>query len=522
MIQQLNGGYRDIFLSHRSINKDFVRNLASDIESEMYKDRPLLTWMDEAEIRGGQSIVGMINEGLEKSRFIGMVLTPDYFNSATGWTDAEWHSALFSDPDNRGGKILPLLIQDCPQIPFLLRHLKVIDLRDKKYESGLRELLCILREEPLPRPVFHRGQLIENGLITRSTLISERAIPQVDPDCVTENLFCNLLPVTSLPKYVYTAPVKNSLCKKKKNGDFSMPSKAELIAAIKLIQEQEGIEKPFTPAFRCYENKIVTFHNLTSPDSIFNTLIEENEVEQIPIYDLIQNEASRLIVTSLLNMSLARHINRKGLIIDNEKHARFFFPLKDGGNNVIEWNPFKKKTKRTVAKAYIRNDAIQCWLHQGAYLKMFFLANKYYLQILPTWVVTEDGIVIKGGTNVSKIVNRWTSGERNLSLIYHVRFWTYVLNGYGQQVNIRVGDQTMELAFKPAFIQLSGGILNDRKDLLMDLDREAERISSIEDELVDIAMENEIDDEDDSMNPIEDDSTLEEYLNEEFDDEKEQ
>jgi hypothetical protein len=67
---------RDIFLSHRSVDKAFVRRLAADIESVMFQDRPLLTWLDEAEIRPGQSVPGMVNQGLEVSRFIGLVLTP--------------------------------------------------------------------------------------------------------------------------------------------------------------------------------------------------------------------------------------------------------------------------------------------------------------------------------------------------------------------------------------------------------------------------------------------------------------
>ena len=101
-----------------------------------------------------------MNEGLEKSRFIGIVMTPDYFRSETGWTDAEWHAALHDDPDNRRGRVIPLLAADCPYIPLLLRHLRAIDLRERRYALGLRELLTVLRNEPLPRPIALRGQLI--------------------------------------------------------------------------------------------------------------------------------------------------------------------------------------------------------------------------------------------------------------------------------------------------------------------------------------------------------------------------
>jgi hypothetical protein len=62
---------RDLFLSHRSANKTIVRDLAGEIEAESFQGRGLLTWLDEAEIRPGQSIPAMVNAGLECSRFIG-------------------------------------------------------------------------------------------------------------------------------------------------------------------------------------------------------------------------------------------------------------------------------------------------------------------------------------------------------------------------------------------------------------------------------------------------------------------
>ena len=108
--------FRDIFLSHRSVDDEFVWKLAEDIEKNTYQGRQLFTWVDEAEVRPGQSVVGMVNKGLEMSRFIGIVMTPDYFVSESGWTDAEWHSFLSTDPDNRKGRIIPLIVKDCPYV----------------------------------------------------------------------------------------------------------------------------------------------------------------------------------------------------------------------------------------------------------------------------------------------------------------------------------------------------------------------------------------------------------------------
>lgn len=231
------GNQADIFLSHCSTDNDFVRKLAADIQAETFQGRNLLAWVDEAEMRPGQSIPAMINHGLENSRFIGLVMTPAYFESESGWTDAEWHSALHVDPDNRKARMIPLLSADCPYIPILLRHLLRIDLRCSRYAQGLEALLGILRNRPLPNPIQYRGQLVTHGgTIDYTTLVAERAVPQSDPDVISEHLYCNLLPVQSLPQHVYTASIAKPLRKLKKDGTETLPSKNEIKERIRRIQ----------------------------------------------------------------------------------------------------------------------------------------------------------------------------------------------------------------------------------------------------------------------------------------------
>lgn len=103
---------KDLFLSHRSADKEFARRVAADIQAERMDGHNLRVWLDEAEISPGDSIPRVITEGLEKSRYIALFMTPSYFESASGWTDAEWHGTLHSDPDNRKGRLLPLLVKD--------------------------------------------------------------------------------------------------------------------------------------------------------------------------------------------------------------------------------------------------------------------------------------------------------------------------------------------------------------------------------------------------------------------------
>jgi TIR domain len=483
---------RDIFLSHRSTDKDFVRQLAADIEAEVFQSRRLLTWLDEAEIDFGQSIPRMVNEGLEISRFIGLIMTPDYFSNESGWTDAEWHAALNVDPDNRRGRIIPLLVADCPMIPYLLRHLRMIDFRGSRYAQAFKELLRVLREEPLPRPVTYRGQLItSNGRIDRSLLVAERAVPEADPDAVAEKLYCNLLPVEQLPRYVYVAPITQALRQPRKDGPAALPSKQKIKEAIRSAQEAAGIEHPYMPAFRALEDMIVTFHDLEAPNGPFEPVIQDDKIDCILVKEFLQDEDDRKIIMSLLNMAISRHANKVGLVSDDTKNDRFFFPPKDGGPRSITWTPKKSRASRTVAKPCVKNGQVLFWRHLGAYLRMLFLANNFYLKITPTWVFTEDGYRVKGGPTVSRLAIRWTGAERNMQVLYHVRFWTTVLRTGAGPIPIKAGDQRIEISTIPAFIQLPYGIAGDQKDLLGLLDQEAPLIAQEEDELADREIEHE-------------------------------
>lgn len=479
---------RDIFLSHRSINKDIVRRLAADLEAQPFQGRPLTVWVDEAEIRPGQSITGLVNEGLEISRFIGLVMTPEYFASESGWTDAEWHAALFTDPDNRRARVLPLLAADCPYIPVLLRHLRAIDFRDKRYADGLAELLAVLRDEPLPRPVAYRGQLIQpGGRIDRATLIAERAVPDADPDACPEKLYCNLLPIERLPQYVYAAPISAALRENKQGGDQALPSKAKLKDAIRADQERTGVERPRVPAFRVVGENIVTFHDLESPDSLFGGVVDSSAVQVVRVEEYLTNEDQRHVILSLLNMAISRHLMGRGLVADETKRNRFFFPPQEGNPRVIDWTPLKKKTKRTVAKPYTRDGQTVAWLHHAAYIKAVFLASKPYIQITPTRVLTEDGQKVKGGPEVGRIVVKWIGQERNLHVLYHVRFWTSIMRRGPGPISVRVGDQWMEVGLVPAFIQQAYGIRGDQMDLMDLLDQEAPLIAQKEEEGEEIA-----------------------------------
>ncbi len=506
---------RDVFISHRSNDDEFVSKLTTDIESNLYHGHNLSTWVDEAEIKYGQSITGMINHGLETSRFIVLVLTPAYFASASGWTDAEWHSALYQDPDNKSGRIAPLLVGNCEYIPMLIRHLKIIDMRGNRYECGLRELIDLLRIDSSPRARSHGGQLTSTSeYVDRKTEFAERPIIEGYPDEINEKLFCNLLPIDKLPKCLYVAPIADKIRRDRINGSLAIPNKQELIAMVRSVHK--GTEHPFTPAFRVFKENIITFHDLQDPEGPMAPIVDVNDVTEIALEEFMNKEEERKVIISLLNMALHRHANRNGLLSDDNRKDRFFFSPSDGSPRVIHWKPLKKMSRRTVAKPCFKDGRLLFWRHHAVHLKILSLGNHLYIQIIPTWIITDDGFHVRGGSDIGRLLIKWIGAERNLNLVYHIRFWATVLGQGKSPIRIRTGDHSTDVSKVPAWVQQSYGIRDDRKDLLKLLDEEASVIGEQEDKIIDEKIDEGLDKLEEEMKEMEDLDTLsEEYSDEE-------
>ena len=60
-----------VFLSHTSTDKVFVRRLAGDL-----KAHNVGVWLDEWEMRVGDSIVERVQQGIDESVYLAVVLSP--------------------------------------------------------------------------------------------------------------------------------------------------------------------------------------------------------------------------------------------------------------------------------------------------------------------------------------------------------------------------------------------------------------------------------------------------------------
>ena len=139
----------DLFISYNRTDEEWARKLATRVEQEKWRDRNLRAFFAPWDIRPGESVDERLDRALAESRYVGLVLSPDSVKSQ--WVSEEWYSTHHAGMKRRERRIIPLHRRTC-EIPLFIDHLNRIDFRDDdKFDDGLRLLLAVLREEPLPR-----------------------------------------------------------------------------------------------------------------------------------------------------------------------------------------------------------------------------------------------------------------------------------------------------------------------------------------------------------------------------------
>ena len=131
-----------LFLSHNVRDKPFVRRLAGDLSLA-----GVTVWLDEAEIKVGDSLLGKIQDGILGSDYLGVVLSPNSIGS--GWVQRELEIALSQEIEGKTVKVLPLLLGDCQIPPYLAGKLYADFRAEAAYATAFSQLADRLGASPV-------------------------------------------------------------------------------------------------------------------------------------------------------------------------------------------------------------------------------------------------------------------------------------------------------------------------------------------------------------------------------------
>ncbi|HKP87378.1 MAG TPA: TIR domain-containing protein [Blastocatellia bacterium] len=149
----------DVFISHSSEDKSAVRELA-----ERLKGDGLRVWLDEWEIRPGDLVPLKIEQGLEQSRTLVLIMSASAF--ASEWVTLERHTALFRDPTNQQRRFIPLRLDES-EIKDTLKQFAYVDWRQRSAEQYAK-LLAACRPPVIPaEPITEQNSEQQSGQILK-------------------------------------------------------------------------------------------------------------------------------------------------------------------------------------------------------------------------------------------------------------------------------------------------------------------------------------------------------------------
>lgn len=127
-----------IFLSHNHKDKPFARKLSQRLTAHGMR-----TWLDEAEMHVGDSLISKIEAAIRECRYLGIILSPH--SASSEWVRREVNIALTEEIQGKRVKVLPLLYQKC-ELPGFLADKIYADFTED-FEEGFDKLLARLNAD---------------------------------------------------------------------------------------------------------------------------------------------------------------------------------------------------------------------------------------------------------------------------------------------------------------------------------------------------------------------------------------
>lgn len=342
--------------------------------------------------------------------------------------------------------------------------------KDGKYEKDGKEKIVFVKDNIFYRrgtqsipPNSNELNLIKKRIEKENYRLS---VLSGAPDEIDEKIHSNLFPVTKLPKYVYSGEI------------FDYDS-----ASIKFTLKRLGVFPEWMHKFKVWDGKLLTFEDLTDQNNVYRNLVLLETIKREPIENWLDSEDKNRIVVELLNREIRHHAIGIGMF-HFKKRDKFYYDT-DQEKRVESWQSRYGKATRTVATKMWAEQLHKFVYCHGAFFPNFLQLGKgnFYLRILPTFVITEDGEYAISGFKEGTIITRLSYDKYNSNYLNNVLFWIYKL---GDGNDIQIGDY-LTISSEPLTTELPLGIIFDipSSEFKLEIEEESEEgFSSLEGEII--------------------------------------
>lgn len=170
-----------VFLSHNRKQKKWVREFSKQLRA-----LGIRVFFDEDSIDPGEEIVTAIEQGIESSRYIVLILTPS--SLASSWVAMETALTIYCDPDAAKKRLIPVMLETVQRknIRLTVRRLNIIDLtkpktRKERYSFLLKHLGIPESQipSPLPWPKKYKSKLQKPKQLAKSRTSERKKLTSI-------------------------------------------------------------------------------------------------------------------------------------------------------------------------------------------------------------------------------------------------------------------------------------------------------------------------------------------------------
>jgi len=243
---------------------------------------------------------------------------------------------------------------------------------------------------------------------------------------VTETVYSNMLPVSNIPRYMYST-------------ECTIPENE-----VKKFIQWPSDERILTP-FIIRGERLYAFNNLTDYESPFSTVVDPVSAQRHGPQEWQDNPDKMRWYVELLNRTINKITGRLGLKLD-KLHNRYFFEPDECGRvkrvtyqsvggvrseRNVAWNPHFKYNE--MPKNY--------WEHLAVALRFHRLGSMLWgFSIRPERRFTTDGFTPLEGKSTGKKSTKRKSRMYNFDVLKEIQFWRDFLSQGQPRINCNFGN----------------------------------------------------------------------------------
>jgi hypothetical protein len=245
-------------------------------------------------------------------------------------------------------------------------------------------------------------------IMTRPEAVDEvtgTATPMV---LTTSRYAANILEVVTLPRDVFHAGTE-------------LQHHKQLFAAL---------PNEWLPPSMFIGGRLYSFHDFKDPQNPLASVVDAGDIEALSLGEFAADEEGERRLVQMLNLSLEKHLYRRGLIVDR-KRKRTYFPRTEAGPRSIAYQARLRRAKRTVVKARVspRTGKVSYWEHEALGYRFDKFGGTWGLLLEPGYVFTFDGAKgLLAPERVNRLSTKRAARDYNATVHQDLSFWAWCLS----------------------------------------------------------------------------------------------